>query len=124
MSQPSIAATCQAFRACSRRCAVLAAALATLVVPLAAAAQEGAPAPYEPAYEDAGEVSFAAGVSMGFLRVQELGAVQRFRFIPSVVGLAYVPLAPRLFLRPGLRLSYEGLEQAQFSHGARMIEHS
>jgi hypothetical protein len=55
--------------------------------------------------------------------VQELSDESRWAFIPSVVGLAYVPLAPRWYLRPGLRLGYAGLDQAQFSHGARLEEH-
>ncbi len=118
-----------------RRLAALGTAVAALSFPLAASAQQYAPAGYQSAgYElaspepqgqqELGELSFAAGLSLGFLRVQELGDVHRFSFIPSLVGFAYVPVLPRVYLRPGLRLGYSGLQQAQFSHGAGVEEHS
>ena len=111
-----------------RCCATLGAVLALTVVALPAAAQQAAlqqdayASSERSSQEDAARVSYAAGVSLGFLRVQELGAVHRHSFVPSLVGLAYVPLLPRVFLRPGLRLGYAGLDQAQFSHGAGIEE--
>jgi hypothetical protein len=107
-----------------RRISALGAALTALALAPQAHAQEDAPAPYGAAYGEDAKVSFAAGVSLGFLRVQELGAVKRFNFIPSFVGLAYVPVAPRVFLRPGVRFGYVGLDQAQFSYGASIEERS
>ena len=107
------------------RICALGAALAALAAAPGASAQEDAPAAHDGAGTELdGGISFASGVSVGFLRVQELGAVNRFSFIPSFVGLAYVPVAPRVFLRPGLRFGYAGLDQAQFSHGAAIEEHS
>lgn len=69
------------------------------------------------------DLSFAAGVSFAYLKLHEPGDESRFSFIPSALGLAYVPLAPRWFLRPGVRLGYAGLEQGRFSYGARVEEH-
>lgn len=107
-----------------RSCAALSLALATLCFAHAAPAQQDAPGAAHAGAPNEGSVGFAAGVSLGFLRVQELGAVHRFSFIPSLVGYAYVPVAPRLFLRPGVRFGYAGLDQAASSHGASLEEHS
>lgn len=114
------------FRTLRRRRAALGAMLASLACALAAPAQQEPSADHElaGALDEQSEVSFAAGVSLGFLRMQELGAVYRFRFVPALVAHAYVPLAPRWFLRPGVRLGYAGLEQAQSSYGAGIEEHS
>jgi hypothetical protein len=96
---------------------------ATLAQPAAAQQdeqQETAPhaeSPADPA------VAFALGVSLGFLRQQGLGTQPQTEFIPSLLGLAYVPIAPRLFLRPGVRLGYVGLSQPPSSYGARIEEY-
>jgi len=87
-----------------------------------ASAEEDAPAPHEQSQLDSGSPSYALGVSLGFLQQQGLGAATKASFIPSLVGFAYVPAAPRLFLRPGLRLGFEGLSQAPSSYGARVQE--
>ncbi|MEO8178925.1 MAG: hypothetical protein ABI895_08840 [Deltaproteobacteria bacterium] len=71
---------------------------------------------------DAESPSYALGVSLGFLQQRGLGTNTEASFVPSLVGFAYVPAAPRLFLRPGLRLGYEGLSQASASYGAQVRE--
>jgi hypothetical protein len=88
----------------------------------AADAQEDAPAPHDGSQRVADLPSYALGVSLGFLRQQALGAETETSFVPSLVGFGYLPAAPRLFLRPGLRLGYEGLSQAPSSYGARVRE--
>jgi hypothetical protein len=128
MSQPSrsTARSRTPRRVWLRRLCVFGAALSALTLSARAGAEEELPSVGldGDASAQAGQVSFAAGVSLGFLRVQELGSVRRFDFVPSLVGLAYVPVAPRVFLRPGVRFGYAGLEQAQFSHGAAIEERS
>jgi hypothetical protein len=66
---------------------------------------------------------FALGASFGFLRQEDLGGSIATRFIPSLVGLAYVSLAPRLYLRPGARLGLSGLWQPAAATDARVEEH-
>ena len=56
------------------------------------------------------------------MQQRALGSSTHTAFIPSLLGLAYVPIAPRLFLRPGLRLGYTGLNQGDASYGARIEE--
>ncbi|HWO09550.1 MAG TPA: hypothetical protein VNN80_08725 [Polyangiaceae bacterium] len=102
-----------------RACALLLLAAA----PLARAQQDAAAPSDAPQAATEDGVSFAAGVSFALLKVRELSDESRWAFIPSLMGLAYVPLAPRWYLRPGLRLGYAGLDQAQFSRGARLEEH-
>lgn len=89
----------------------------------AAGAQQDAPAPQDGSQRDTHSPSFALGVSLGFLQQQGLGAQTEAAFVPSLVGFGYVPVFPRLFLRPGLRLGYEGLSQSPSSYGARVQEH-
>jgi hypothetical protein len=67
-------------------------------------------------------VQFALGVSLGLLRQRELGAETETLVIPSLLGLAYFPLAPRFYLRPGVRVGYVGLDQPEHSAGARIDE--
>jgi hypothetical protein len=66
---------------------------------------------------------FALGGSFGFLRQEDLGRQTTTRFVPSLVGLAYINVAPRVFLRPGLRLGYAGLSQPGAASDARVEEH-
>jgi hypothetical protein len=111
-----------------RRIAALGSALAlTLGLSQVASAQEASTpddAPPAGAHESTREpaVSFALGASLGFLQQQGLGAETQAKFIPGLLALAYVPVAPRLFLRPGVRLSYVGLTQTPSSFGARIEE--
>jgi hypothetical protein len=102
----------------------LAVVTALAAAPRAAAAQEDAPRVAAPAAARAdSNVDFALGLSLGFLRQQGLGSELETGFIPSLLGLAYVPVAPRLFLRPGVRFGYVGLTQPPSSYGARLDEH-
>ncbi len=95
----------------------------TLGLARSASAQQDAPGSGPSGDESSPGVSYALGVSLGFLQQRALGNTSHTAFIPSLLGLAYVPLAPRLFLRPGLRLGYTGLNQAGASYGARIEEH-
>jgi len=112
----------------ARRIAALGSALAlTLGLSQAASAQEASAQEDAPpaAAQDSTQappVSFALGASVGFLQQQGLGAETQAKFIPGLLGLAYVPVAPHLFLRPGVRFSYVGLTQAPSSFGARIEE--
>jgi hypothetical protein len=89
----------------------------------AASAQQDAPASHDGAQRDADSTSYALGVSLGFLQQEGLGAQTAAAFVPALVGFGYVPVFPRLFLRPGLRLGYQGFSQAPSSYGARVQEH-
>jgi hypothetical protein len=86
-----------------------------------ASAREDAPR-HEGSPLDSDSPSYALGVSLGFLQQRGLGAETAPSFIPSLVGFGYVPAAPRLFFRPGLRFGYEGLSQAPSSYGAQIQE--
>lgn len=106
------------------RLAVLASALTlTLGLTRPASAQQDVPGSGQSGDEANPGISYALGVSLGFLQQRALGNTSHTAFIPSLLGLAYVPLAPRLFLRPGLRVGYTGLNQAGASYGARINEH-
>jgi hypothetical protein len=67
---------------------------------------------------------FALGASAGFLRQKDLGGTMTNQFVPSLVGLAYVNVAPRLYLRPGARLGISGLIQPPAASDAHLEEHS
>lgn len=66
---------------------------------------------------------FALGASAGFVRQNDLGSAVTTRFVPALVGLAYVNVAPRLYLRPGARLGIFGLTQPPAASDARIEEH-
>jgi hypothetical protein len=105
------------------RFSALASALAlTIALARTASAQQDAPGSGPRGDAAAPAISYALGVSLGFLQQRALGSSTHTAFIPSLLGLAYVPIAPRVFLRPGLRLGYTGLNQADASYGARIEE--
>ena len=66
---------------------------------------------------------YALGASAGFLRQTDFGGVSTTRFVPALVGLAYVNVAPRLYLRPGVRLGITGITQPAAASDARIEEH-
>jgi hypothetical protein len=66
---------------------------------------------------------FAVGASFGFLRQEDLGGVMATQIVPSLVGLAYVNVAPRVYLRPGVRLGVAGLSQPDAASDAHIEEH-
>ena len=49
-----------------------------------------------------------------FLRQEDLGGVLATQFVPSLVGLAYVKVAPRVYLRPGVRLGVAGAQSTRW----------
>jgi hypothetical protein len=83
-------------------------------------APAGAPAAGAPA---ARGPRFAVGASFGFLRQADLGGAVVTQFVPSLVGLAYVNIAPRVYLRPGVRLGLPGLSQPDAASDAHVEEH-
>ena len=105
-----------------RRTAIAGAVALTLGWAGRAGAQEDAPAAAAAAPARSAAISFALGISLGFSSQRGLGDETEVSFVPALMGLAYVPVAPRLFLRPGLRLGYEGLSQMVSSYGARIEE--
>ena len=109
-------------RAASRLAALASALTLTLGLGRTAGAQQDAPGSGRSGEEVAPGISYALGISLGFLQQRALGSSTHTAFIPSLLGLAYVPIAPRLFLRPGLRLGYTGLNQGDASYGARIEE--
>jgi hypothetical protein len=110
-------------RSRARSCLALAAASTlTLALERTAAAQQDAPGSASSGAAATPGISYALGVSLGVLQQRALGSSTHTAFIPSLLGLAYVPIAPRVFLRPGLRLGYTGLNQADASYGARIEE--
>ena len=109
-------------RAASRLAALASALTLTLGLVRTAGAQQDAPGSGRSGEEVAAGISYALGISLGFLQQRALGSSTHTAFIPSLLGLAYVPIAPRLFLRPGLRLGYTGLNQGDASYGARIEE--
>jgi hypothetical protein len=68
-------------------------------------------------------VRFALGASAGFVRQKDLGGAMTNQFVPSLVGLAYLNVAPRLYLRPGARLGITGLVQPSAASDAHIEEH-
>lgn len=67
---------------------------------------------------------FAVGASFGYLRQKDLGGAIVSRFIPSLIGLAYLKVAPRLYLRPGVRLGIASLQQPDEPPDAHVEETS
>jgi len=107
----------------ARRIAALGSAVAlTLGLSRGANAQEDAPPASARESTPEPSAGFALGASLGFLQQEGLGAETQTQLVPGLLALAYVPFAPRLFLRPGLRLGYVGLTQAPSSFGARIEE--
>ena len=99
------------------------ATLAGVASARSAAAQDSAPSELAaPAAKAAESTGFALGVSLGFLRQETLSGDAQSMFVPSLLGLAYTPIAPRVFLRPALRLGYAGLTEQPSSYGARVEE--
>lgn len=102
-------------------CLVLASC--SVLVRGAHAQQEITPSEAEASSErGARPVRFALGASLGLLRQRELGAETETLVVPSLLGLGYVPLASRIYLRPGVRIGYIGLDQPEHSAGARIDE--
>lgn len=65
----------------------------------------------------------ALGVSAGWQQRQDYGSGSRAAFVPEMVGLLYLPTPlPRFYLRPGLRVGYGGLDQADMPAALRVIE--
>jgi len=100
----------------ARGCCTIWVGLAVLLVAGSARAQDAAVA-------TARHARFALGASAGFSRQNDLGGAVTTRFVPSLVGLAYVNLAPRLYLRPGARLGINGITQPSAASDARIEEH-
>lgn len=67
-------------------------------------------------------VSYALGASLGLLRQRDFSQDDVSVLIPELLGVAYLPLQGRFYLRPGLRLGYVGLTQTQSSAGASIEE--
>lgn len=66
----------------------------------------------------------AAGFGLSWQSRQDYGKLVRSNFVPELLGLAYIKTSvPRLFLRPGARIAYSGLEQAEYPMGLVMREH-
>ncbi|MET0409999.1 MAG: hypothetical protein ABW217_01820 [Polyangiaceae bacterium] len=106
-----------------RRSCCLALALLWALARGAHAQESAPPTPTEATEARAAKpLQFALGASLGLLRQRELGAETETLVIPSLLGLAYVPLAPRVYLRPGVRIGYVGLDQPEHSAGARIDE--
>jgi hypothetical protein len=68
--------------------------------------------------------SGALGVSVGWLQQRDYGVDTRSAFAPEVVGLLYLPTPrPRIYLRPGLRLGYGGLDHPEMPAALQVREH-
>jgi hypothetical protein len=66
----------------------------------------------------------AAGASMTLQQRDDFGADSRTAAVPELVVLGYAPTgAPRVFLRPGLRVGFAGLDQAEMPQAIRMHEY-
>ncbi len=65
----------------------------------------------------------AVGLSASWQERRDYGNETRSNFVPELVALGYAKTAvPRLFLRPGVRLAYSGLEQPEFPQGITFRE--
>ena len=67
-------------------------------------------------------MAWGAGVSLGFLRQRDFGEASRTAFTPELVLYRYLPLSKRWFLRPGVRLGYQGLLQVEMPESVRVEE--
>jgi hypothetical protein len=68
-------------------------------------------------------VSFALGFSLAAELRADYGASTRAAFTPELLALAYLPLPLRdLYLRPGVRVGYDGLGQADMPRQLRVLE--
>jgi hypothetical protein len=67
--------------------------------------------------------SGAIGAGVAFELRDDQGTELRSNAVPQLVGLAYHRLTDRLYLRPGLRLGYSGLEQPTMPSSLSVTEH-
>jgi hypothetical protein len=66
---------------------------------------------------------FAIGLSADFQDRADFGEGTHLTFVPGIVGFLYIPTpVDRLYLRPGARLSFTGLEQTEMPAGVRLNE--
>jgi hypothetical protein len=80
-----------------------------------------APVPPAAAAAPGKRTRFALGASFGFVRRRDVGQEIETLFVPSIVGLAYFRVAPRVYLRPGLRLGL-ATDQPDTASDARIRE--
>ncbi len=67
---------------------------------------------------------FALGLSADFQDRSDFGSGSRFAFAPGVVGFMYMSSPWRkLLLRPGVRLGFTGLDQAEMPAGLQIDEY-
>jgi hypothetical protein len=65
----------------------------------------------------------ALGLAAGWQQRSDFGENTRASFVPELVGFGYLRLGEtRLFLRPGARLAYAGLSQAEMPHAVHIEE--
>lgn len=70
------------------------------------------------------EPHVAVGASGSWQQRQDFGAGTRASFAPELVAYAYLgEVAPRVWLRPGARVGFVGLEQAEMPGAIRVREH-
>lgn len=103
--------------------------LAATVFSARAHAEPAAPSPppsaaNEHCAEAAGRITFALGLSVAEELRADYGASTRAAFAPELLGLAYLPLPVRqLYVRGGVRVGYDGLDQADMPRDVRVVEH-
>ena len=67
---------------------------------------------------DESSIQWAIGVTLGWQERRDYGNARRSNLIPEIVGFGYLPTShPRLYLRPGVRLGYSGLQQPEYARG-------
>ncbi len=66
---------------------------------------------------------WAIGVAPQFQIRQDFGQAKRSAFVPELVGFRYIGLTDRVFIRPGLRLGFGGLSQAEMPVAFQVTEH-
>jgi hypothetical protein len=65
----------------------------------------------------------ALGLAASWQQRHDFGENTRANFVPELVGFGYLRLGEsRLFLRPGARLAYSGLSQAEMPSAVRIEE--
>lgn len=65
---------------------------------------------------------WALGLATSWARRRDFGALQRSHFIPEIVAQHYIAHDERFYLRPGLRLGYAGLTQAEMPQDLQVQE--
>ncbi|MGE0867043.1 MAG: hypothetical protein AB7P03_00670 [Kofleriaceae bacterium] len=64
----------------------------------------------------------ALGLALGWERRADYATDARLQFVPELVGQLGIPFRDRMTLRPGARIGYVGLQQAEMPQSLRITE--